>query len=1514
MYTKQKLNPFLVLLISVIFYQTSFSQSDKQAEALNYMIQNGVKIGISPNQTSQMIVSDAYESRGIKHYYYQQTIQQIPVYNALMNVVIPADGKGRITANRFTPVQIKDPQASVPLLGPEKAIETAAEHLNLDYFLKAERKAQGENAVLKGGYASKYIFSKGDISTEDIVAELVWVKGENQLYLCWNTLIHERSGKDIWNVRVNALSGEVVEKNSYTAECDFHELYNTPGEMTGDGITQHFCIPETDEITQNLVTGDYNIFDAPLEAPSFGSRTVVNAPWTRASGPASSAVSLQWHNDGTTTYTITRGNNVWAKEDIAADNETTIGASPSSPSSDFNFPYNGSASNPITNQDAAVTNLFFWNNIIHDILYQYGFDEPSGNFQMSNLGRGGSGNDYVNADAFDGAGTNNANFSTPPDGQNPRMQMFVWNRAGSKSVSSTPIGTVTNVGSAAFGPQNFNVTASLILAQDGTAPVNDICQSVTNNIAGKIALIDRGTCNFINKVNFAQNAGAVGVIIVNNTGGSPPNMPGSGFTITIPCLMVSQSDGNALKSALLGGPVSLTMQQTIISVTSDFDNGVITHEYGHGVSNRLTGGPSNTGCLSNAEQMGEGWSDYLALMLTTNWTTANKNDLRGIGSYVAGGGIRQYPYSYNLVASPYDYNYARNNTGVHALGSAWAAMLWDVTWNIVDVVPASADMYNGTGGNNIALNLVMEAMKLQPCQPGFADGRDAILLADELLYNGVHKCLIWQAFARRGMGFSASQGSSNSMTDGAQATDMPPAMSIELNSNKSSVYNGETVNFTADLECGCSGNQNGIVPTVTLPAGLMHLNGGSASGQTVTFPSTNFVPSQKQSFSFTATLNNLVTTAPLFTDGAEGAALFTAVSLLGSAPGYSVSAVSPITGNNSWQVPADDLPSDKILVLNTPVSIPGSNYSLHFSHEFITESSYDGGIVEFSVNGGTSWTDAQALFTQNGYNQTIVNTDNTLTGRQTFGGSSNGVMESVINLSSFSGASLLVRFRLGTDTGNGGFSGAMPGWKIDNVWVYNEMPCLNVTAEAIQSGSPVATDVYCQHIAPVSTDLSVICPSGIVSCSNVVTYPSASTTNGEGGNMLTYSTPSGSTFPSGITTVTVTATDTKGNTATCSFNVEITGQLALAVTPAYTVSTQANASLADCIAGPPYTLYYRRVIAGSLWSNQTVGGNTAVISGLLPATTYVSYFQDGSGNISPMVSFTTSGTPPCSPVASNLAATVNCNQISVSWTGSSTSYNSYVRQVSPVLSGSSNSLISTGTSRTFTVPASGYGGTYEVSVAGKCGTQYTSYASPVYVSVPTPVLPAPATVSFYNIGCKAITLSWTPVAGATNYNIKFRNPATNTINVNAFTSGTVYTKTNLSSNFTYEIWVTPIGCNGIYGTPSTRYNVQTCTGTVTNTVTRFSEEQSPESVPVFAVYPNPTDGFFTVSLENLSDEQFSIDVLSALGQTVYSLKETAQNGKLEREIRLPESVPPGNYLIRITGSNTQLSTILTKWE
>ena len=113
------------------------------------------------------------------------------------------------------------------------------------------------------------------------------------------------------------------------------------------------------------------------------------------------------------------------------------------------------------------------------------------------------------------------------------------------------------VGSASFGPplSSPGITAALALA----SPV-DGCGAITNNIAGKIAVINRGTCTFAVKAKAAQNAGAVGVIIADNAPGSPPaGMSGSDPSIVIPTVRVTQADGNAIKAALAVGSVTGTL-------------------------------------------------------------------------------------------------------------------------------------------------------------------------------------------------------------------------------------------------------------------------------------------------------------------------------------------------------------------------------------------------------------------------------------------------------------------------------------------------------------------------------------------------------------------------------------------------------------------------------------------------------------------------------------------------------------------------------------------------------------------------------------------------------------------------------------------------------------------------------------------------------------------------------------------------------------------------------------------
>jgi hypothetical protein len=160
----------------------------------------------------------------------------------------------------------------------------------------------------------------------------------------------------------------------------------------------------------------YKIFP---DHPGNSTQTIVSGP-----GAGNAESSSGWVFSNTTT-----GNNVDAYLDRDNNNSADSGGRPVSSTQSFTATADlTQAPTTSTNQMVAVQNLFYLNNKIHDTLYRHGFTEAAGNFQENNFGRGGSGSDSVNAEAQDGGGTNNANFATPTDGSNPRMQMYLWNR------------------------------------------------------------------------------------------------------------------------------------------------------------------------------------------------------------------------------------------------------------------------------------------------------------------------------------------------------------------------------------------------------------------------------------------------------------------------------------------------------------------------------------------------------------------------------------------------------------------------------------------------------------------------------------------------------------------------------------------------------------------------------------------------------------------------------------------------------------------------------------------------------------------------------------------------------------------------------------------------------------------------------------------------------------------------------------------------------------------------------
>lgn len=174
-----------------------------------------------------------------------------------------------------------------------------------------------------------------------------------------------------------------------------------------------------------------------------------------------------------------------------------------------------------------------------------------------------------------------------------------------------------------------------------------------------------------------------------------------------------------------------------------FDSSVVFHEFMHGVTNRLVGGPANSRALEQPQSggMGEGWGDYVAC-------TINQNDT--VGSWVvnSSNGIRGFRYDNNFPD-----HFGNLGTGrysqVHNIGEIWCATLLNMNRRI---------------GSMLGIQLVVDALKLSPASPGFLDMRDAILvalnsrLAANLMTVAEHRLAlsgIWAAFARFGMGPNA---------------------------------------------------------------------------------------------------------------------------------------------------------------------------------------------------------------------------------------------------------------------------------------------------------------------------------------------------------------------------------------------------------------------------------------------------------------------------------------------------------------------------------------------------------------------------------------------------------------------------------------------------------------------------------------------------------------------------------------------------------------------------------------
>ncbi|MEP7268945.1 MAG: M36 family metallopeptidase, partial [Saprospiraceae bacterium] len=629
------------------------------------------------NDISNFQITDQYtdENTGITYVYAQEYAGNIPIENAIANFAFK--NNKAVVAN-LSPwvnnISEKLISASQVISASDAAI-TAIIPSTGKSFLRSKPQIKikiSENHVL---------FEKPEQLLDDVPAELVYKIDEHQkLILYWKVGVHDSSGK-YWENFVNASSGNIDVRKNQTLACVSGHIHASKNYQPSLPFTQ--LVPQ------------FRVWPIPLSAPNDGNPQLVSDPADKT------ASASGWNNDGTTPFKITKGNNVHAFSDpdsnYVSANDEPIGGD------NLVFDYSYDPSGTIDkNKNAAIVNLFYMNNIMHDFSYYYGFDEKAGNFQKKNFTSSGKGNDWVIALGQYGYNNsrirNNADFLPLPDGSNGRMRMFIWNVTGEKLlkiIDPVSIATDLETGSADFAPTigTIPTKGKVAIVSDGSNTPTLGCKTLTNaaEVSGKIAVIDRGDCFFHQKACFAQAAGAIAVIIINFEN-APNNMSGlspAPCSVTIPVISVSSADGDIIRKN--ASTITLSIQKPLTNSNLErdgsFDNGVIAHEYGHGISTRLTGGPSNSGCLGNDEQMGEGWSDFMTLV-TTAKPGATGNGLQGIGTYpiqqtTTDRGIRKYPYTTNFAVNGQTYESIFTTDTPHALGEIWTLMLWDLYWKMV---------------------------------------------------------------------------------------------------------------------------------------------------------------------------------------------------------------------------------------------------------------------------------------------------------------------------------------------------------------------------------------------------------------------------------------------------------------------------------------------------------------------------------------------------------------------------------------------------------------------------------------------------------------------------------------------------------------------------------------------------------------------------------------------------------------------------------------------------------------
>lgn len=1014
------------------------------------------------------IITDQYtsEHNGVTHVFLNQTVNGVKIYNAILNLNIK-NGELLFHGNQFVKDAAKKVNTAKPSIEPEEALVAFAQYKGVRPETPIRLKS---NIGL-----NKYEFQQPKYSRRNIPVELVYqVTEDGSLRLAWQLEVPMSQNHDYWDMKIDAADGSVLAEYNLTLKCSFenHGLNQCIDDLSQRKLKTPVLPPFTP------ISGDgaqYRVYPAPVESPIHGDAQLVIDPAFAEASP------YGWHDlDGVAggDTTITLGNNVHAFLDKDDNDEPDIVVD-GGESLVFDFEHRKEME-PDSSVQAEITNLFYWNNYIHDFAYLFGFNEVSGNFQRNNYGKGGADNDAVIANAQDGYSlnpvdnSNNAFFSPPRDGQPGYMGMFIWTQSSGSDVlevvAPESIAGSFETGDAAFGLPvgRTPLMGKVVLALDSRSTKTDACSEIVNigAVENNIALIDRGECFFSEKVWNAEMAGAKAALICNvpGAGGDGEELISMGSStngnlVSIPSLFMRASDCDLIRSVIKAGTdvvVNLQIQGEEstgpANLSSAFDNGIIAHEYGHGISTRLTGGPSNSSCLNNDEQMGEGWSDYVTLV-TAHREGALGSDARGIGNYVIKGnidsrGIRRKPYSTDFSINNQTMDNIKGTGSPHALGEVWTSVLWDLYWSFIDIYGFNEDLSVKTSGNFRAVQLVFDGMKMQPCLPGFTQGRDAILAADRALYNGEHQCMIWGVFANRGIGYDAIGGSTSNRNDNKNGFEPLPTCIKELKIKKTMtdiINPGDEIEVTLELFNHKEEAVNNVLVTDVLPPGTSLTAGSSNVDATVDNGMIVFDLGTLNSLEETVITYKLSTDPSVISAGTLfedfeffDSPLFLQFPIEGEVEWEYIDYEAK-SGTHAWymrEVSTED--TDQGLAMVQTVKLDQNRPALRFFHRYDTTEGVNGGFVEVSTDGGEEFERLNAEdFVKNGYNSDIAFSTLPIPGLKGFSGKSEGYVESYLDLSTYKGQDVIIRFRFASGVDSDISSGQFPGWIIDDFEIFD---------------------------------------------------------------------------------------------------------------------------------------------------------------------------------------------------------------------------------------------------------------------------------------------------------------------------------------------------------------------------------------------------------------------------------------------------------------------------------------------